>query len=168
MNSLLAEEIRDAGVAEPGRTKSGRILAIDYGRERIGLAVSDELGLTANPLEILSRTNRREDLQKLRGICRIQGVVRIVVGLPLHISGDHGEMAEEARRFAKRIEKELGMTVELWDERLTTWEARQTVAAANAGTKKRSKVDDVAAAILLRDYLEAQREKKPFPLPEKD
>jgi putative holliday junction resolvase len=139
-------------VAGAGGTQ--RILAIDYGRKRIGLALSDELGLTAQPLSVLSRTNRRDDLRRLRDICRERGVTRIVVGHPVEMSGAAGEMAGEAARFALRLEKELGIATELLDERLTSWEAKQTIAASTSTRDKRQAVDDVAAAILLREYLE--------------
>jgi putative holliday junction resolvase len=138
--------------------KARRILAIDYGRKRIGLALSDELGLTAQPLGTLVRTNRGNDLRRLREVCRRHGVGRIVVGHPLHMTGEAGPMAEEAARFAGRVQKELGIGVELVDERLTSWEAEQTMAETGAGSRrKHGPLDDVAAAVLLRDYLEHQR-----------
>ncbi|HEX4074461.1 MAG TPA: Holliday junction resolvase RuvX [Candidatus Acidoferrales bacterium] len=134
-----------------------RILGLDYGRKRIGLAISDELRLTAQPLQTLTRKNRAEDVRRLRQICREQGVARIIVGHPVHITGEPGEMAEEAARFAARLRKELGVEVELLDERLTSWEAEQTVAQTRpARGRDRAPVDDVAAAILLREYLERQ------------
>lgn len=123
-----------------------RILAIDYGRKKIGLALSDELGLTAKPLSVLSRKNRQSDLKRLREVCSRHAVDYIIVGDPLHITGESSEMADEARRFANRLAKALGIETEMVDERLTSWEARRTV-------KNREAVDDVAAAVLLRDYL---------------
>jgi len=122
------------------------------------LALSDELKLTAQPLATLTRTNRRDDVRLLRDICRKHGVARIIVGHPLHITGEASPMAEEAARFAGRLRKELGIEVELWDERLTTWEAEQTIAKAKPSSrrKKREAVDEVAAAILLREYLGAK------------
>jgi putative Holliday junction resolvase len=135
-----------------------RILAIDYGRKRIGLALSDELGLTAQPLSTLIHSNRRDDLRRLREICRKHEVGRIVVGHPLHMTGEAGEMAEEAKRFAARLEKDLRLEVVLVDERLTSWEAEQLMAAANSKSRRKSKhIDDVAAAVLLRDYLNQAR-----------
>jgi putative Holliday junction resolvase len=133
-----------------------RILAIDYGRKRIGLALSDELGLTAQPHATLTRTNRKNDLRRLRDICRKHAVRRILVGHPLHITGEAGEMAREAAIFAARLRKEIGVEVELADERLTTWEAHQTMAEVKSPWRKRTgaAIDDVAAAVLLRDYLE--------------
>jgi putative holliday junction resolvase len=138
-------------------SKPRRILAIDYGRKRMGLALSDELQITAQPLLILARTNRRNDLRRLREICRKQGVARILVGHPLHITGEAGEMAQEAAQFARRLQKELGIEVQLADERLTTWEAEQIVAGRKSAAPKQSRVDDVAAAILLREYLDHNR-----------
>ena len=134
----------------------GRILAVDYGRRRIGLAISDEMRMTAQPLGTLVRTNRRDDLRRLRELARKHGVARVLVGHPAHLDGTQSEMAEEAARFAARIEKELGLPVELADERLSSWEAEQVLAAA--GKKRRRSLDDVAAAVILRDYLARAQE----------
>lgn len=139
----------------PGATIR-RILAVDYGRKRIGLALSDELGLTAQPLETISRVNRQRDMSRLREVCHVRGVTHIIVGHPLHMTGEVSEMADEAARFAARLQRETGIGVELVDERLTSWEAKQTVAETRA-RRKRKTIDDVAAAILLRDYLEKTR-----------
>jgi putative Holliday junction resolvase len=157
MTASLRSIHRDSSAASP-ESRPCRILAIDYGRKRIGLAVSDELQLTAQPLLVLKRANRRDDLRRLRDICRREGVARILVGHPLHITGEAGEMAEEAARFAARLRKELGIEVDLVDERLTSWEAAQMVAESGSAThRKASSLDDVAAAIFLRDYLERHR-----------
>lgn len=132
---------------------ASRILAIDYGRKRIGLALSDELGLTAQPLAILERSNRQTDMRRLREICRQHGVARILVGHPVHMTGASSEMAEEAARFAARLAKQFGIPTELADERLTSWEAEQFLAEAKSRRPRNAPVDDLAAAILLRDYL---------------
>jgi putative Holliday junction resolvase len=132
-------------------------LAIDFGRRRIGLAVSDELHLTARPLGTLLRKNRRDALRRLHEIVRDNGVGKILVGHPVHLNGATSEMAVEAERFAARIQKELGLPVELVDERLTSWEAEQTLAETKLRRGKavsRHNVDAIAAAILLREYLE--------------
>jgi len=149
--------VRDSSAASPESGPS-RILAIDYGRKRIGLALSDELQLTAQPLLVMRRANRRDDLRRLRDICRKEGVARILVGHPLHITGEAGEMAEEAARFAARLRKELGIAVDLVDERLTSWEAGQIMAEVRSGRQRKDlSLDDVAAAIFLREYLERNR-----------
>ena len=131
-----------------------RILAIDYGRRRMGLAVSDEPHLTARPLGALLHQNRRDALRRLREIVRDNSVGKILVGHPVHLNGASSEMALETERFAARIQKELGLPVELVDERLTSWEAEQTLAARRGKAGSRQNVDAVAAAILLREYLE--------------
>jgi putative Holliday junction resolvase len=151
----MIDRASDGRNSTPGAT-ARRILAVDYGRTRIGLALSDELGLTAQPLETISRVNRRRDMGRLREVCRTRGVTHIIVGHPLHMTGEVGEMAQEAARFAARLETETGVGVELVDERLTSWEAKQTVAETRV-RRKRKTIDDVAAAILLRDYLERTR-----------
>src|SRR5271155_2299913 len=90
-------------VAPPEIT--GVILAIDYGQKRLGLALSDEHGVTSRPFAVWTRTNRRRDLGRLRELVRKEGIRRIVVGLPLHLDGTPSEMSEEARAFAVRVEK---------------------------------------------------------------
>jgi putative Holliday junction resolvase len=143
----------------PDTSQRRAILAIDYGRRRIGLAVSDALGLIARPLATWIRVNRRRDLARLRELCRAQGVGVIIVGWPLHLDGKESEMAGEAARFAERIRKHVGLPVELVDERLSSWEAEQAIAEAASprrsqyGKRRRKPVDDVAAAVILRDYL---------------
>ena len=101
------------------------ILAVDYGRARIGLAIADAEVRLARPLATLQRVNRNEDMRRLRELARAHGVKQIVVGLPLRLDGTRGEMAEEAERFAARVAKQIGVRVELVDERLTSWEAER-------------------------------------------
>ena len=142
----------------------GVILAIDYGQKRYGLALSDESGLTSRPFATWTRINRRRDLARFRELARQQGVRRIVVGLPLHLDGSASEMSEEAKSFAARVEKALGLPVEMMDERLSSWEAKQTTSAnqlqahSSRSGRLRKPLDDVAAAVILRDYLELQRQ----------
>jgi len=137
---------------------AGRVLAIDYGRKRLGLAVSDALRVTARPLATWNRSNRRQELARLRTLCRSEGITHIVVGWPLHLGGEPGEMASEATRFAERIRSNLGIPVELVDERLSSWEAEQILAEGGSARvrsrrRKQHKLDQAAAAVILRDYL---------------
>ncbi|MGH9680366.1 MAG: Holliday junction resolvase RuvX [Candidatus Acidiferrales bacterium] len=153
----------------PASGTTGVVLAIDYGRSRLGLALSDEAGVTARPFAVWTRTNRRRDLARLRELVRQQKVRRIVIGLPLHLGGTPSEMSEEAIRFSERLEKALGIPVELMDERLSSWEAKQTISAgasrkrggrgtSGRGAASRSApLDDIAAAIILRDFLDRER-----------
>jgi len=116
----------------------GRVLGLDYGRKRIGLAVTDELRLTARPAGILERKNRGDLIRKLRETAREYGAKLIVVGYPLNLDGTAGEMAEEAARFAARVRKELGVEVDLMDERLTSWAAgKRARKPAAAGGRNR-------------------------------
>jgi putative Holliday junction resolvase len=155
--STVVEPKRENRIEPSG--KIGRILAVDYGRKRIGLALSDELGVTAQPLAVIVRKNRLEDLKHLREICARHSIAHIIVGHPVHITGEPGDMAAEASRFASRLEKAVHIETEMVDERLTSWEARKTVAEAKGrSATKRESIDDVAAAVLLRDYLEHRRE----------
>ena len=146
-------------VSETGAgVSAGRILAVDYGRKRLGLAISDPLRLTARPLATWIRSNRRHDLARLRRLCREQEVSLIVMGWPLQLAGTQGEMASEAGRFAERLRADLGIAVELVDERLSSWEAEQTLTETQGGksrSRDRKRLDEVAAAVILRDYLRA-------------
>jgi putative holliday junction resolvase len=135
-------------------------LAIDYGRQRIGLAITDELGTIASPLPVMERKNRRDDIRRLRRILLENRVGLVLVGCPLHLSGRRGEMADEVARFAQRIERELRVNVELHDERLTSWEAREILEETGGGKRKKKEIDSMAAAILLREYLDTMRAKQ--------
>src|ERR1700704_287240 len=116
----------------------GVILAIDYGQKRLGLALSDEHGVTSRPFAIWTRINRRRDLARLRELVRKEGIRHIIVGLPLHLDGTPSEMSEEVKAFAARIEKALGIRVEMMDERLSSWEARQSLTIMKPGARRTS------------------------------
>jgi len=150
--SFHSQSPPDRSSAAPQRA----VLAIDYGRRRLGLALSDLLGVTARPLATWERTNRRADLARIRDLCRRHAVGRIVVGWPIRLDGTPGEMAREAARFAERLRKHLGsLPVELADERLSTWEAAQQASLTGGRAARRAgqPLDDLAAAVILRDYL---------------
>jgi len=150
--------------------RSAKILALDYGRKKIGLALADAEARIAEPHDTLERINRNEDMRRLREFVHDHGVKQIVVGLPLRLDGAAGDMAEEARRFAERVRKQIGVPVELVDERLTSWQAEQVlelefgrrithrdtphgrrkIARASDG---KYTVDSIAAMLILREYL---------------
>ena len=147
------------------------ILGVDYGRARIGLAVADAETRMARPLSTMQRINRNEDMQRLRELVREHGVTQIVVGLPLRLDGTRGPMAEEAERFAHRVRKQIGVTVEMVDERLTSWEAERLLEEVQGRfihgeklsdwkrtrkTQDKITVDAVAASVILKEYLERQ------------
>jgi putative Holliday junction resolvase len=147
-------------------SKPARILALDYGRARIGLAIACTEAALAQPLGTLERINRNEDMRRLRELVREHGVKQIVVGLPLRLDGTRGDMAEEAARFGERVRKQFGLPVEMVDERLTSWEAERLLEEQQgrtihaAASKKRKKetaklgVDALAAALILKEYLD--------------
>ncbi|RPI13081.1 MAG: Holliday junction resolvase RuvX [Acidobacteriales bacterium] len=133
---------------------AGRILALDLGKRRIGLALSDELRLTAQGIETLVRTNLREDLGRLASLAAGQGVTLIVIGNPRHMDGREGAQSAWVREFAVKLESRSGTTVQLWDERLTTVEAERVLRQSGISREKRgAAVDRLAAVILLESYL---------------
>lgn len=135
-----------------------RLMGLDVGNRRIGVAVSDELGLTAQPVLTLTRTNRRQDLRSLARLVRKYSCTEIVVGNPLYMSGDQSPQAEKTQAFAQIVADEIQLPVHLWDERLTTTEAhRHLHAAGRPGTEHRAVVDQVAAVLILQSFLDARR-----------
>lgn len=133
-----------------------RYLGLDVGSRRIGVAVSDELGLTAQPVMTLERrSNRREDLRSLARLCRRFGVAGIVVGNPLHLSGEQSPRALKTQAFASELGELTRLPIHLWDERLTTREAHQILyAASHERQKHRKVVDQVAATLILQSFLD--------------
>ena len=134
-----------------------RILAIDLGSKNIGLALSDPLGLTAQGLPTLRRTNRRSDLARIRELVEAFQVEHLVVGHPLHLKGYAGARAQEAERFADWLRRELHLPVELFDERLTTAEAERLLREAGASRAERKRAaDQIAATLILQTYLDQE------------
>jgi putative Holliday junction resolvase len=133
-----------------------RYLGLDVGNRRIGVAVSDELGLTAQPVMTLERKRSlREDLRSLARLARRFGVVGIVVGNPVHLSGNVSPQAAKTQTFAAALSELSGLPIHLWDERLTTREAHQILyEAGQARQQHRRVVDQVAAMLILQSFLE--------------
>ena len=127
------------------------------GRKRIGLAITDELGLTALGLETLHRRRIREDLETLRGLVASNGVGTLLVGRPLHMSGDESRQSEYTREFAERLASYVHLPVVYWDERLTSAEAERLMREAGTSVPQQKKaVDQMAAVLLLESYMEYQ------------
>ncbi len=170
----MQEMPADAQIPRKGTT-AGSILALDYGRARIGLAIADAETGMPRPLLTLERINRNEDMRRLRELAREHGVRQLVVGLPLRLDGTRGEMAEEATRFAARLRKQLSLPVDMLDERLTSWEAERLLEEqsgrvlheakthSKGARHTRASVDAVAAAVILKEYLEQRRATKSNP-----
>jgi putative Holliday junction resolvase len=132
-----------------------RILALDLGKRRIGLAISDELGITAQGLPTLQRKNNRTDLAALARIVSDKAVDLILIGEPLHMSGDAGSQAVIAREFSELVARHTGKQIQLWDERLTTVEAGRVLRDSGISIEKRARaIDQLSAVILLQSYLD--------------
>ncbi|HHT9130173.1 MAG TPA: Holliday junction resolvase RuvX [Candidatus Brocadiaceae bacterium] len=132
-----------------------RIIGIDYGEKRIGIAISDPLGITAQGLPTIERTNIQEDLQKILNIIREKEVGEIVVGLPKHMNNSLGEKAQEVLAFVDLLKKHSNLPVSTIDERLSTVRAQRALLEGNLSRKKRKdRVDMIAAQLILQDYLD--------------
>ncbi len=132
-----------------------RILSLDIGKKKIGVAVSDPLGLTAQGLEVIRRQNLKKDLQRIGQLLAEYEVEEIIVGLPRNMDGTLGEKAQEILDFKEKLNRVAGgITVTAWDERLTTAAAQRTLLEADVSRKGRKKVvDKLAAVFILEGYL---------------
>jgi putative holliday junction resolvase len=134
-----------------------RVLGLDHGERRIGVAISDELGITAQPLLTIVRTNRRNDLRSLGRLLRRYKCAEIVVGWPIHLSGDRSTRSAAVEKFAEELRVEFGLPVHLWDERMSTAEAHRHLDAAGRGVRDRKNViDQVAAVLILQGWMDAR------------
>ena len=136
---------------------TGRILALDLGKKRIGLAISDELGITAQGMETLERQGRRDDIETLRRLTVERGVTSILVGEPLHMSGEASRQAVYTHEFARELERKTGLPVHFRDERWTSREAERTIRGMGvANSARKATIDRLSAVILLQGYLDSQ------------
>jgi len=139
------------------RDHVGRVLGLDVGRRRIGLAISDPLGITAQGLSTLERRNRRLDLEELRRLLEKYQVEEIVVGNPLKMSGQSGTQAEQMANFADQLRRTFSLPVHLWDERLSTAEAHRLLDETEIRDSRRKEViDKMAAVLILQSFLDAR------------
>jgi len=135
---------------------SGRILALDLGKKRIGLALSDPLGVSAQGLDTLQRTTIRADIAALAALAREHEVRLVLLGHPLNMNGSEGRQAVYTRDFAERLKERTGLTVRFWDERLTSKEAERVLKQSGISIEKRARaIDRLAAVILLASFLDA-------------
>ncbi len=131
-----------------------RLMALDWGLRRIGVAVSDDLGIAVHGLPTLVRRNIRSDLDALTRLVRERNIELVVVGQPLHIDGAPSRSSDQAARFGRRLAKSAGVRVEMHDERLTSWESRQ---GSRSRPRKPGEIDRRAAVLLLESYLAASQ-----------
>lgn len=161
-------------MAASGTALPHRILALDVGTRRIGLAVTDALGITAQGLPTLTRTNKRGDFAALRRVIRKHEVAEIVVGHPLRLSGEASSQTEKVLAFADALKTEFAGPIHLWDERLTSAQANRLL-DEDGRTREQRKgvVDQMAAVLILQSFLQARdltprHGDHPSPLPAKD
>ena len=134
-----------------------RVLGLDVGSRRIGVAISDPLGITAQGLPTILRTNKRKDLEALSAVIRGYEVSEIVVGYPLRLSGAEGIQSNKMQHFAEELRGKFGLPVHLWDERLTSSQANRILRDADLSIKKRgAAVDRMAAVLILQSWMEAR------------
>lgn len=133
-----------------------RVLGLDVGSRRIGVAVSDPLGITAQGLETIQRQNKKRDFEALAQLIEKYGIQEVVIGLPLRLSGAEGTQSEKMRQFADTLSAHFGVTVHLWDERWTSTEANRLLRETDMSIEKRGQaVDRMAAVLILQSWLEA-------------
>jgi len=164
-NRAVDSDRRDSFSDEPEQDRSqdvgtrelpvGRVLGLDVGSKRIGVAVSDPLGITAQGLETLQRTTKRRDFEYLQRVIQEYDVREIVVGLPLRMSGAEGIQSDKMHLFAEELRKRFRLPVHLWDERLTSVEANRLLRESDLSIEKRGKaVDRMAAVLILQGWME--------------
>jgi len=145
--------IKAGGMTLPALTQ--RILAIDFGTKRMGLAVSDALGITAQGLQTLQHTNTENDLRHIQKLVVEYSTERVIVGNPLSASGNETAMSQRAAAFAEKLRRRVPCPVELWDERLTSVQANRVLRESGISIEKRRRaVDRVAVTLLLQGYLD--------------
>jgi putative holliday junction resolvase len=139
-----------------------RVVGLDLGSRRIGVAVSDGLGLTAQPYATVQRHGGRRDLDTIAEIVKSVGAERVVIGLPLDHEGQEAEAATRARAFGDRLALHLSLPVDLVDESFSTAEAEEVLLAADVSRERRRQVvDKIAAAVILQRWLDARRDASP-------
>lgn len=132
-------------------------MGLDVGSKTVGVAVSDELGFSAHPITTVRRTNMRADLHELARIIAEQDVVRVIVGLPLNMSGTEGPRAGESRKLGDALAEQSSLPIVYWDERLTSVAAEKSLIEADVSRKRRKEViDQVAACLILQGWLDSQ------------
>lgn len=137
-----------------------RILGIDFGDARTGIAVSDPSGIMASPICVIKETSFEETIKKAAVYAKEYSVGQIVVGYPKNMNGTVGERAQKSQRFAKALEDATSIPVKLWDERCTTMSAAVYMNATNTrGRKRKQTIDAAAATIILQDYLDYLKNK---------
>ena len=154
-------------IAEPFQNSSelpGRLIAIDLGAKRVGVAISDELRVTARPLDVIQRRSWKDLLSRVAAIIETYDARGLVIGLPLNLAGTEGPVAADARRIAENFRRSLSVPVFLQDERLTTLAARSKMQLEGLNSQEiEDRIDSESAAVILRDFISADQPRDELP-----
>lgn len=135
-----------------------RVLGLDFGTERVGVAVSDELGIIAQPIEFIHRRPIACLWERIRALHRDFSCERILVGMPRNMDGSYGQAAEAVKQFVEQLRQEMDVPIQTWDERLSSVQANRVLLQANVSRqKRRGKIDKMAAAVILQSYLDSRQ-----------
>ena len=133
-----------------------RLLGLDVGEKRIGVAVCDETQTLARPLLTLKRASKKEDFARLAALCREHAIEKVIVGLPKTLRGEEGPQAQRVRRYAIELQAALNLPIDFWDERYSSVDAYERLSASSRKARAKGDIDAAAAAIILQEYLNAQ------------
>src|SRR5512136_2856186 len=133
----------------------GRLLALDVGEKRVGVALCDETQTLARPLLTIQRASKKEDFARLAAVCREHAIEKVIVGLPKTLRGEEGPQAQRVRRYALELQAALNLPIEFWDERYSSVDAQERLASSSRKVRAKGDIDSAAAAIILQEYLDA-------------
>jgi putative Holliday junction resolvase len=134
-----------------------RLLGLDIGDKRIGIAISDESSTLARPLKTLTRTSKIEDFDKIKSVCLEYQIAKIVCGLPKTLRNEEGPQAQRVRRYADQLTASIGLPIEFWDERFSSVDAAERLAQSSRKKRAKGDIDSAAAAIILQGYLDSKK-----------
>ncbi len=135
----------------------GRLLGLDIGEKRVGVAISDETRTLARPLMTIVRASKKEDFVQIAALCDKHQIEKIIAGLPKTLRNEEGPQAQRVRRYADALAAAINRPIEFWDERFSSVDAQERLAASGRKTRAKGEVDAAAAAIILQEYLDAHR-----------
>jgi putative Holliday junction resolvase len=133
----------------------GRMLALDVGEKRVGVALCDETQTLARPLLTLRRASKKEDFARLAAVCREHAIEKVIVGLPKTLRGEEGPQAQRVRRYALELQAALNLPIEFWDERYSSVDAQERLTSSSRKVRAKGDIDSAAATIILQEYLNA-------------
>jgi putative pre-16S rRNA nuclease len=134
-----------------------RLIGLDVGEKRVGVAICDETQTLARPLLTLNRTSKKEDFARIAALCREHTIKKVIVGLPKTLRGEEGPQAQRVRRYADELQATLNLPIDFWDERYSSVDAQERLMSASRKARAKGDIDSAAAAVILQEYLDAVR-----------